>query len=162
MRPFIPILLASAGLAFHAVPVAADHPTHPRVEVTSGRFETLPGGADQGLDVRGGAIMFRTDRHGGRTMVVVRARGLRADTTYPAHVHNRPCSASPPGGSHYQHVIDGPVDDVNEMWPAITTDAHGRGAGFAVHGARARDDARSIVVHEPTNTSIRVACLDLS
>ena len=53
-------------------------------------------------------------------------------------------------------------DAVNEIWPTISTDAHGRGFGTATHDARARNDAMSIVIHYPANTAIRLACVDLS
>jgi hypothetical protein len=89
-------------------------------------------------------------------------RGLEANTTYPAHVHNAPCSATPPGGSHYQHQVGGPVDAVNEIWPIVTTGSAGRGFGSAWHTHRARPDAMSIVIHYPPDTSIRLACADLS
>lgn len=160
-KALIPMILATAGLAASAAPVEA-HGSHRRVEVTTGRFQTLPGGEALGYHVRGGAIMFRTDRHGGTTAVVVRITGLEPDTTYKAHVHDLACSATPAGGGHYQHVIGGPADAVNEIWPGFTTDGRGRGLGFATHGARARDDARSIVVHKPEDSSIRLACVDLT
>ena len=159
-KALIPILLATAGLAATASPVDAH--ARPHREVTHGHFETLPGGADLGYHIHGRARMVRTDRHGGTTKVVVRVRGLDPDTTYPTHVHNQPCSATPAGGSHYQDVIGGPVDAVNEIWPTISTDAHGRGFGTATHDARARNDAMSIVIHYPANTAIRLACVDLS
>ncbi len=159
-QALILILLATAGITATASP--ADAHGRSNREVTHGHFETLPGGVELGYHIHGRAKMVRTDRDGGTTTVVVRVRGLDPDTTYPAHVHNQPCSATPAGGSHYQNVIGGPVDAVNEIWPTITTDERGRGLGFAVHADRARDDARSIVVHYPPNTSIRLACLDLS
>jgi Cu-Zn family superoxide dismutase len=165
-KALVPIIITAAGLAAHATPVDAGQPEHRRhqhyVEVSHGRFETLPGGADLGYDVRGGAIMFRADRHGGATVVVVRARGLDPATTYKTHVHNQPCSSTPAGGGHYQHQVGGPVDAVNEIWPTITTDALGRGVGFATHDERARDDAQSIVIHYSEDPTIRLACLDLS
>jgi Cu-Zn family superoxide dismutase len=97
----------------------------------------------------------------GRTLVTLRVRGLVPNTTYPTHVHNQPCSATPPGGSHYQHTLGGPVDAVNEIWPTIETNRRGAGAAFVVHGERARGDAQSIVIHYPPDTSIRLACVDL-
>jgi hypothetical protein len=130
--------------------------------VTSGTFVTLPGGADLGYTIEGRAVMVRTPADGGQTWVMVWARGLDPATTYPAHVHNLPCSATPPGGSHYQHEVGGPVDAVNEIWPAITTNAAGVGRGKASHGHWAGDDARSIVIHYPPDTSIRLACVDLT
>ena len=154
------ILLVTAGITSTATP--ADAEERPHREVTSGHVVTLPGGDDLGYELRGRARMIRTERWGGTTRVVIRVRGLDPDTTYPAHVHNAPCSATPAGGGHYQHEIGGPVDPVNEIWPTITTDERGSGLGVALHGERARDDARSIVVHYPPNTSIRLACVDLS
>ena len=159
-QALILILLATAGITTTASPAEANGRQHR--EVTHGHFETLPGGTDLGYHVHGRAKMVRTDRNGGTTKVVVRVRGLDPDTTYPAHVHNQPCSAMPAGGGHYQNMIGGDVDRVNEIWPTITTNERGRGKGFAVHGARARDDAMPIVIHYPLNTSIRLACLDLS
>lgn len=159
MKTLITVLAAVAGLAVTTSPVDAGGRGH-HMEVATGHFQTLPGGAD--TDIAGHAVMFRSDRGGGRTVVVVRARGLDPSTSYPTHVHNQPCSADPPGGSHYQNVIGGPVDPVNEIWPTISTRANGHGFGYAEHSARARDDAMSIVVHNPANTSIRLACVDLT
>lgn len=146
-------------LAMTSPAVATGSRGHARVEVTRGSFVTLAGGTDLGYSIRGGAVMVRGR---GWTAVHVHARGLDAGTTYPAHVHNAPCSATPPGGSHYQDVVGGPVDAVNEIWPAITTNRSGRGHGFATHAHRARADAMSVVIHYPLNTSIRLACVDLT
>jgi len=159
MKAFITVLAAAAGLAIWTSPVDADGDHHP-VEVTTGHFQALPGGAD--YDIGGGAIMVRSDRGGGRTAVFVHVRGLDPNRSYPTHVHNQPCSATPPGGSHYQNVRGGPVDSVNEIWPTISTRANGTGFGYAVHEARAGDDAMAIVVHNPDDTSIRLACVDLT
>ncbi len=130
-----------------------------RAQVTSGRVQTLAGWP--GDDLAGGAVMIRIGGEDGRTIVSVRVRGLDPNTTYPVHVHNRPCSFTPPGGGHYQHLVGGPVDAVNEIWPAISTNAQGNGTGFATHDHRARPEAQAIIVHNPSNTSIRLACIDL-
>ena len=159
MKEFITVLAATAGLAIWTSPVDAGGGRH-RVEVTTGHFQTLAGAGDD--DIGGGSIMFRSDRGGGRTAVFVHVRGLDPNRSYPTHVHNQPCSANPPGGGHYQNVTGGPVDSVNEIWPTISTRANGTGFGYAVHAARARDDAMAIVIHNPDNTSIRLACVDLS
>ena len=163
-KALIPIIITAAGLAAHASPVDAgrqEHRPNPhRVEVTHGRFETLPHDADGvHYEVKGGAIMFRVP---GATFVGVKVNGLAPNTTYPTHVHNQPCSSTPPGGGHYQNTVPGPVDAFNEMWPSVTTDARGRGTGAALHAFRARPEAQSIVIHYPANTSIRLACVDLS
>ena len=165
MKALIPILAATAALTFSATMTStvtaagSNHTTrHVRTEVTSGQFETLPGGASLGYELQGRAVMIRS---GDETTVRVRIKGLDANATYPTHVHNQPCSATPPGGSHYQHDVPGPVDAVNELWPTISTNRHGNGVGRATHEHRARADAQSIVVHYPSDTSIRLACVDL-
>ena len=129
------------------------------VEIARGDFVTLAGGEGLGYSVTGNAIVFRL---GDRTVVRAHVRGLAPDTTYPAHVHNAPCSAVPPGGGHYQHVVGGPVDADNEIWPTIETGPSGVGTGFATHAHRARSDAQSIIIHYPVDTSIRLACADLT
>ncbi len=159
MKIFITALVAVVGLTVTSTPVDAGG-RHHRVEITSGHFQTLPGG--DAYDIRGGAVMFRSDRHGGFTTVIVHIRGLEPNLSYPTHVHNQPCSFDPPGGSHYQNVIGGPADAVNEIWPTISTGQRGGGFGFATHADRARNDAMSIVVHNPADTKIRLACLDLT
>jgi hypothetical protein len=130
-----------------------------RAQVTSGGVHTLAGWP--GDDLTGGAVMIRTGGADGRTIVSVRIGGLEPNTTYPVHVHNQPCSFTPPGGGHYQHLVAGPPDAVNEIWPAISTNAQGNGTGFATHDHRARPEAQAIIVHNPSNTSIRLACIDL-
>ncbi|MDJ0960460.1 MAG: hypothetical protein QNJ88_07360 [Acidimicrobiia bacterium] len=128
------------------------------VEVTNGTVQVLPGAEDLGYALRGGAIMVRFAEG---TLVAVRVRGLSPSTSYPTHVHNAPCSHTPPGGSHYQHIEGGPVDVVNEIWPVVTTNERGAGWGTAWHDHRARPDAQAIVIHYPADTSIRLACIDL-
>ena len=144
----------SAGATVDRSPLAA--------EVTHGDFATLPGGQDLGYSVEGRAHMVRA---GDRTIVVVHVRGLEANTTYPTHVHNAPCAATPAGGGHYQDQIGiGPsyVNAVNEIWPVVSTNPTGRGLGYATHAHRARAQAMSIVIHYPANTTIRLACVDLT
>ena len=131
-------------------------------QVDWGRFETLPGGAELGYDIDGFGVMVRTPGgDDGRTRVLVVVRGLDANETYPTHVHNQPCSYDPAGGGHYQHLVGGPVDMVNEMHPIVTTNSSGRGTGRAVHDHWARPEAQSVVIHYPANTAIRLACVDL-
>lgn len=154
------VTLTAAALAFSAMAPAPTHAHEPSpVQVTHGEFATLPGGIAQGYDIDGRAVMIRLPR---RTLVAVHVRGLDGNTTYPAHVHNAPCSETPAGGGHYQHDVAGPVDAVNEIWPIVTTNRHGRGHAHVAHGHRARPDAQSIVIHYPPDTSIRLACVDLT
>lgn len=171
MKALIPILAASAALTIagtiagpttsSAIDASTQTVRHSRAEVTTGQFHTLQGGIDLGYDIRGRAIMIRFGRLE-QTAVAVGVKGLDPHTTYPTHVHNQPCSFAPPGGSHYQHDVTGAVDAVNEMWPVITTGRNGSGIGHAWHEHLARPDAQSIVVHYPPNTSIRLACADLT
>lgn len=156
------LIVVIALVVVAAAPASAGTGVRKHADVTKGTFVTLSGGADLGYEVEGRAVMVRVPWRHGRTFVAVHVRGLDPTTVYPAHVHNAACSADPPGGSHYQHAIGGAVDDVNEIWPVVTTNAAGRGHGSAVHGHWARPDAQSIVIHYPANTSIRLACADLS
>jgi len=155
-------VVTAAALTFTAAASAAT-PAHADdrgpVQITSGEFHTLPGGTDLDYDIGGRAVMVRLPH---RTLVRVHVEGLDADTTYPAHVHNAPCDASPAGGGHYQHEIGGPVDSVNEIWPIVTTSRHGRGHAQVAHAHRARPEAQAIVIHYPDDTSIRLACVDLA
>lgn len=153
-------VLSAAALTFG---VAAPATTHAHrghhIQVTTGEFQTLPGGTEMGYDIEGRAVMVRLPH---RTFVAAFVGGLDAGTSYPTHVHNAPCSADPPGGSHYQHQVGGPVDTVNEMWPIVATNRRGWGHGHAAHAHRARPDAQSIVIHYPEDTKVRLACVDLT
>jgi hypothetical protein len=128
-------------------------------DVMKGDFTTLSGGDDLGYAIRGTAGI---GRYADSTLVVVNVRGLDANQTYPTHVHNAACSSTPAGGSHYQNIVGGPVDNINEIWPTVTTNTRGHGVGIAWHSDRARSDAMSIVIHYPADTSIRLACVDLN
>ncbi len=64
------------------------------------------------------------------------------------------------GGGHYQNEVGGAVDNVNEIWLTFTTNAMGKGSSKAEHGHLAREDARSIVIHDYADKA-RIACLDL-
>ncbi len=151
-QALILILLATAGITATASPVDA-HGRHHR-EVTHGHFETLPGGAELGYHVHGRAKMVRSDRHGGVTKVVVRVRGLDPDTTYPAHVHNQPCSATPPGGSHYQHVIGGAVDRSTRSGRRSRPTTEGAAPGSrCTESGPATTPARSSSTTHPTRRS---------
>ncbi len=157
----ITVALASLMALAVAIPVSAQ-PSH-GVEHTTGEFRTLPDGVARGYEIEGTADMYRVYRPAGsRTVVHVRVAGLDARTEYPTHVHNGACSATPPGLGHYMHDPNGPVDPVNEIWPIVRTRRNGTGHGAAHHAHRARPDARSVVIHHPADTTIRLACADLS
>jgi hypothetical protein len=150
-------LLAAMTLVMMLV---AAQPAHAQgASWTSGSFTTTAVGTDRGYDIEGRASMLRVSIGGdGLTIVSVRVTGLDPATTFAAHVHNGTCASG--GGSHYQHVVGGAVDAVNEIWPTITTNPQGRGHGFATHGHLARPDARSVVIH--ASDGARLACADLS
>ncbi len=153
-------MLAGLLLGLLTAPAAVADPGT-AATTTRGEFTTLPGGAGMGYDITGHAVMVRTPGSD-MTRVTVHARGLNPDQVYGVHVHNAPCDTSPPGGGHYQHMVGGAVDAVNELWPVITTNAAGVGHGSAVHGHVARPEAQAIVIHWPQNAAVRLACLDLA
>ncbi len=157
MKKTIPTIATAAVLAVSlsgAPPVEAGDAS----EVTRGRFESTALGAERGYDIRGGAVMIRTDLHRGHTVVISHAGGLDPGTTYPSHVHDAPCSTG--GGGHYQHDVGGAVDAENEIWPTLHTRRSGHATALATHDHRARPEAQSIVIHDPADGG-RLACLDL-
>ncbi len=157
MNSLIPTLAATVVLSVTATAGLAQ--AEGAAEVTHGRFQTTSTGTGRGFVITGQAMMVRSDTGGGRTLVVSVARGLEPGTTYGSHVHNAPCSPTG-GGGHYQHVVGGAVDDVNEIWPVLHAQPSGVAHAVAVHGHWARDEARSIVIHDPSDGA-RIACLDL-
>ena len=126
--------------------------------VTRGSFHTYSSGPSLGYEVGGQAQMIRTAD--GKTIVHVQLTGLHPHVTYGAHVHNLPCGVND-GGGHYQHVVGGPVDAVNEIWPGFTTNAAGNGSGNAMNDFTARPEAQSVVIHDPEAGNARIACADL-
>jgi Cu-Zn family superoxide dismutase len=136
-----------------------------------GTFTTLPEGAARGLKIEGIAQITRSPSG---TAVKAQVRGLKPKTTYAAHLHAAPCSASNPGGGHYKHDPAGPGTPPNELWLSSTDNptagikansggvAHGRGSASWV----ARAEARSVVIHAipPGGTTAggpKIACADL-
>jgi len=125
-------------------------------EVTRGPFHTYASGSGLNYDISGYAHMTRTADD--KTIVSVHAVGLLPNTAYGVHVHNLPCGVSN-GGGHYQDVVGGAVDAVNEIWPLFTTNAAGIGNGYAANNFRARSEAQAVVIHAPGGA--RIACADL-
>ena len=124
-------------------------------QVTAGEIDPFLAGLDREYEISGHARMVRTA--GGQTLTTVQAWGLAANTTYGVHVHNASCAAG--GGGHYQQVVGGQVNDVNEIWPGFTTNAAGHGKGFASNDFTARPEAQAIVIHDVDGA--RIACADL-
>ena len=105
----------------------------------------------------------------GSTTVRVDVAGLAPNTVYPAHLHTSPCSAGNPGGGHYRSpVCSSPctANDVNEIWPAVTTDSAGAGSGSAsVAWQPLADDVHwlSVVIHDTAaNGNGKMICADLN
>lgn len=148
---FLKVLFALAVTLVGATTVAAMG-----AQVTAGDLHTFATGVSRGYDISGRAQMVRSAD--GRTLVHVQAWGLSADTTYPVHVHNAPCAVNN-GGGHYQDVVGGPVDNVNEIWPGFRTNASGHGNGEAANDFTARPEAQALVIHDTDGA--RIACADL-
>jgi hypothetical protein len=146
------IVLAVVIVAFAGARVA----TAQGAQITKGDFQTYAAGETRGYEISGRAQMVRTAE--GRTLVQVQAWGLAPNTTYPVHVHNSACSVNN-GGGHYQDVVGGPVDNVNEIWPGFTTNASGHGNGYAASDFSARQEAQAVVIHDTDGA--RIACADL-
>jgi hypothetical protein len=125
-------------------------------QVTRGDLLTYASGPERGFDISGRVQMVRTADD--RTLVSVQAWGLAPDTTYPVHVHNAPCNVNN-GGGHYQDVVGGAVDSINEIWPGFTTNDSGHGNGFASNDFSARPEAQAVVIHDTDGA--RIACADL-
>jgi hypothetical protein len=125
--------------------------------VTSGEFHTFVTGIERGYEIGGQALLVRSSY--GRTQAHIKAWGLVPNTLYPAHVHNAPCAVNN-GGGHYQDVVGGPVDSVNEIWPGVNSDGYGFGTGHASNNFIARPEAQSMVIHDTDGA--RIACADLN
>jgi Cu-Zn family superoxide dismutase len=136
-----------------------------------GRFITLPAGAAAGLEIDGVALLSRT-RTGTTGRVVV--RGLEPGSTYAAHLHSQPCSATNPGGGHYMHVIGAGGSPPNELWfsssvhptDGITANRAGVAIGRGTADWVATADARAVVIHAipaggTTAGGPKIACADL-
>ena len=161
-------LVALAGVAAVVVPAA----TADAAGANVGRFTTLAGGVERGLEIEGVAVLARTAA--GTTGVVV-LRGLQPGVTYAAHLHNQPCNfAGNPGGGHYMDVVGGGATPPNELWFSSTADPTGgitaNRAGVAVGRGSAtwvaRPEAQSVIVHAiPTGGTTaggpKIACADL-
>ena len=124
--------------------------------VTRGKFHTFATGVERSYDITGHAQMARTAS--GKTIVSVHASGLAVQTAYGVHVHNKACNDAN-GGDHYQHVVSGPVDPNNEIWPLFTTNPAGNGNGKAKNDFYARPEAQAVVIHDTDGA--RIACADL-
>jgi hypothetical protein len=163
--PRLLLLLTVGALALLlAAPVGATADRDDRSSKKVGVFRTLPDGAEMGLKIKGFAVITRSSRG---TNVYALAWGLDPRTTYPSHLHNAPCSATPPGGGHYMDDPTGLPTPPNELWLSSSSDetagitsnalgiAFGRGSADWV----ARPEAQAVVIHAASGE--RLACADL-
>ncbi|WP_407566459.1 superoxide dismutase family protein [Streptomyces sp. 184] len=116
----------------------------------------------------------------GRTSIRLGLTGLLPGRTYGAHVHTKPCGATPDlAGPHYQDEPDPVQPSVdpayanpeNEVWLDFTTDGRGNAYTSARQDWRFRaGEARSVVVHEHATMThpgeagmagARLACLSV-
>jgi hypothetical protein len=101
-----------------------------------------------------------------RTLLMLSVSGLPANKTFGAHLHAASC-ADNKGGGHYQHSGTA-VNDENEVWLDLTTDASGRARVLErKEYAVAVEKAKSVVVHaNPTDPATgkagdKLACVDV-
>lgn len=100
------------------------------------------------------------------TRVQLRAFGLPANTTFPAHVHLLPCAPPDKGGGHYQNVPGGPADETNEVHLDFTSDDSGSAvsnadAPFAIRAG----GAHAVIIHDETADAqgkfTKLGCIDV-
>lgn len=102
-----------------------------------------------------------------RTMLTLSVKGLPANKTFGAHLHAAAC-ADNKGGGHYQHSGTA-VNEDNEVWLDLTTDASGRARVLSrKEYAVAAEKAKSVVVHanatDPATGKAgdKLACVDVT
>jgi superoxide dismutase, Cu-Zn family len=168
------ILLGLLG----AVPAAAAPPLG--IAAKSGQFQPYSPNTDavtyDQKMVPPGAKVFTLnlqDTH--RTVTVLGLRGLTPSRDYGAHVHTKPCGATPTdAGPHYQNKPDPQqpstdpmyANNRNEIWLDFTADAQGNGFAVSIVDWRFPSPRRprSVVIHEHhTHTDgtagARLACV---
>lgn len=161
------------GCAGEAPPVTGDdepdagmmqgeQPTEPVVRsVVGGTFRPLA--AFTGIEGR--ALLVR--KLDGTSEVSIALTGGTAGTDYVAHVHIAPCQyqiVTPPAVATFtgHYLIDTAIVDVveaNELWVRPTTSATGMIVGSATFNHIPREEAISVVVHDPVMG--KMACADL-
>lgn len=166
-RSLIPALAVLAvSMSLVAPPVwghGGDDAANPKanVEVAQGSF--FPTG-EAGEDIVGYA---KVARHDGGTDIYVQVAGLAPLSTYPSHLHEGTC-VSP--GPHYRHDPEGPERPPNELWPSsdpddpragLISDEDGQAGGAGHADWRAREEARSVMIHDG-ETGDKLACADLN
>jgi len=156
--------LTTLATALIAV-LALAGPALSSAQVTQGAFAPL---TDGDFGVTGHAKMVRTAD--GRTKISVQVAGLEPGSVYGSHVHNQACDDGR-GGGHYQHEVGGATTPPNELWPSsdpqdpeavLIANASGKANGHGTAPWTAREEARSVVIHQTGNPAVRIACADLT
>lgn len=128
-----------------------------KTEGTITRFDDAP----DHEQLAGSATMERT--RDGDTIVTVLASGLTKDADYPVHVHDQACAAAKGGGHYKIDRFEPDTVEANEIWLGFTADASGMASATATaRGHIARASAQSIVIHSPTDDTVRLGCVDLA
>lgn len=97
-----------------------------------------------------------TRQKNGKSKVKVLWSGLRADFTYPSHVHSSPCVTVSNGGPHYTRDIVFAIAGTNaipataetEWWISFTSSSRGKGKATSTIPLTARADAQAVVLHD--------------
>lgn len=136
-----------------------------KATIKAGAFTTLAAGVTAGKSITGTASIVRNANGVGQTIVKYSVAGLTPLTLHNTHVHAQPCALQE-GGGHYKlnsAVTEAIASAAGEIWLPVTTGSTGTAtAQVAVRGHVARDDAMSIVIHDPVTPANRLACVDLA
>lgn len=129
-------------------------------EVTqTGEFKPFADGTESEADLGGTASMVRKN---GQTVTSVEVTGLEPNTEYSnVHVHEEVCNSPSNGGPHFRIDETKPYSEENEIWPTFTTDADGVGTAEITTEQRVGAKTKSIIVHDPNNSALRLGCADL-
>ena len=129
-------------------------------ELSSGRFNLLPGADEAYAGVTGYAVMERQLDGTTRTRVYVRGLPTTPGTHHAVHVHSEPCSSRPVADNpHFARDPDGPATEPNEIHPGFGTSAGGTGIGDSTVAYHPDDDTLSVMLHSPDGT--KQVCADL-
>lgn len=121
-----------------------------------GSFEPLAAQPASGIELAGRAQMVVGEDW---TAVFVRVTREGIMGMLPAHLHAESCATE--GGGHYK--IDPSVEDTiaaNEIWPAVRLISGDYRYGYAIVPHVVREDARSVVIHDP-DSGDKIYCADL-
>ncbi|WP_167736693.1 PKD domain-containing protein [Nocardioides sp. 1609] len=129
---------------------------------TTGQIRSFADGLATYPDITGSAEMVRTST---QTTTTIALTGLEPGAPHNVHVHEQTC-ASANAGAHYRFDTTLPFAETNEIWLPFTSNASGAsgpsGTVAVTSTRRAGTKAVSIVIHDPDNPTLRIACVDLA